>query len=223
MRFFALETDRNVIIDRYCSPNECVLSITRYHGILFAMRIFKEVIISIFLAAILFGAYVLGIPLGGVAIAAGITFFLFVFIPSAKAYLDWQYDFMFTTTDKIVLIDQTSIFKQEIRPLHIENIGSISVETQWLGLFNFGKIIIQLKEGQGGAEIIKPYVPNPEKITEIMSHAVTEYQRGQYTSQPPADRPYVSTSEVDAQLDRMEQRFETQVKPAYESKKRNQE
>lgn len=200
MRIFALETNRSIIIDRYCSESECVLSITRYHGMLFFIRLLREVLIAIMLITVILGTYYMGAPIMGVSILAFILFFFFVFIPVAKFYIDWRYDFLFITSDKIVLVDQTSIFRQQIKPIHIENIGSIAMQTQWLGLFNFGKITIQLKEGEGGSDIVKKYVPNPEKIAETMSRAVTEYQRGQYTSRAPANRPYVSTTEINANL-----------------------
>jgi hypothetical protein len=94
-----------------------------------------------------------------------------------KAYIDWTYDFIIITTDKVILVDQTSIFKQEIMPLHLENIGGISTFTQYMDIFPFGGISIHLKEGKGGEDVMLKYVPRAKEVAGTLSDVVTTYQR----------------------------------------------
>jgi len=86
------------------------------------------------------------------------------------------------TTDKILLVDQTSIFKREIKPIHLENVGGVSTETQFWDLFRFGALCLHLKEGLGGQSITKKYVPYAQRVAGILSDVVTAYQRRQPNS-----------------------------------------
>ena len=124
-------------------------------------------------------------------------------------------------SDKIIFIDQTFIFKKEILPIHFENIGSVAMKTQWLGMFNFGQLFLHLKEGELGDELSKIYVPKVAKVAETLSRGITMYQRGQYTIEVPKDRPFVSTAEVNSKLETMNEKFETIVKPQYEEQKKS--
>jgi hypothetical protein len=108
-----------------------------------------------------------------------LLWFVFVFFNLIKAYIDWAYDFILITTDKVILLDQTSFFKREIKPIHIENIGGVSTETQFWDIFPFGTLCIHLKEGMGGQNITKYYVPRARKVAGILSDVVTKYQRKQ--------------------------------------------
>lgn len=226
MRIFALETDTRKIVERYCGKGECVLNITHYHGMSLTINIIKEVLLTIVIIGIVSAMAYFGLPLFG-AIGLGVLiFFLFVFLPFTKAWIDWKYDFMFTTSDKIVLVDQSSFFKQHIKPIHFENIGSIGMETQWFNIFNFGKIQIDLKEGEGGGKIVQKFVPNAQKVAEIMSGAVTSFQRGSYRNTPielpTTERPYISNEEVHERLQKINHTLEQVVKPQREERHEQQ-
>ena len=94
-----------------------------------------------------------------------------------RAFIDWQYDFIYVTTDRIVLIDQTTFIKQRIMPIHHENIASVSSETQFWNVFPFGRIVVRLKEGEGGEKIMLQYIPDAADVAARISEVVTRYQR----------------------------------------------
>ena len=190
MRIFALETDKSKIIQKFCHQGECVVLMTYYHGLSFLFAIIREIIITVVLIVVAFIAVAYGAPLWTTIGVLSVLWLIFVFFNLAKAWIDWQYDFILVTTDKVILVDQTSFFKQEIKPIHIENIGSVSTETQFWGIFPFGQIQINLKEGEGGDVITKRYVPRAEEVASKISTVVTNFQRGdqgkQFTNAPEA-------------------------------------
>lgn len=180
MRIFALETDRQKIIQRFCHEDECIILLTYFHWFSFVAAILGKLFVTAMIgvacaAVIYFGASPLWSIVGAFGLWVGMA------LPGLlKAYIDWKYDFILVTTDKIILVDQTSIFKQEIKPIHIENIGSVSMHTQWWGIFDFGAIHLNLKEGEGGIVITRRYVPNVREVVSKMSSVVTNFQRGDF-------------------------------------------
>jgi hypothetical protein len=177
MKFLALETDINKIKQAYCHDGECEVHFTRYHGLSFFFAILREILITICLFALGIVGWVLDWPMGWLAWALFLFWLIFAFYNVIKAYIDWMYDFIFVTTDKIILVDQTSIFHREIHPIHLENVGSVSTETQLCGLFPFGKLCIRLKEGLGGDDLTLKFVPYAGKVASKISDVVTRYQR----------------------------------------------
>ncbi|PIQ76116.1 hypothetical protein COU78_05970 [Candidatus Peregrinibacteria bacterium CG10_big_fil_rev_8_21_14_0_10_49_24] len=177
MQFLALETDINKIKQAYCHEGECEVLFTRYHGLSFLFAILREILITVVLFTIAIFGWMNDWPMGwlvGILFALWIIFVLFNVL---KAYIDWAYDFIYVTTDKILIVDQTSLFRREIKPLHMENIGSVSTETQMWGIFPFGKLCVHLKEGLGGDDMTLKYVPYANKVASQISAAVTRYQR----------------------------------------------
>ena len=182
MRFFALETNKDKIIRQFCHDHdgECVVLMTRYHGLSFFFAIFRDIVVTVGLCAIGITAFLFNAPMvWTIGILAGI-WCLISPLHIIKAYIDWMYDFIVVTTDKVILADQTSIVKREIMPIHIENIGGISAFTQFWNIFPFGGISIHLKEGRGGEDITKKYVPRAQIVASKISDVVTRYQRHQY-------------------------------------------
>lgn len=150
---------------------------TYYHGLSFLFAILREMFLTVVLFGIGIAAWLMEWPMGWTLVILALLWFGFVFFNVIKAYIDWQYDFILVTTDKVVLVDQTSVLHQEIKPIHIENIGGVSTETQFWGLFPFGCIRMHLKEGEGGTYIVKKYVPRAEEVAGKISDVVTRYQR----------------------------------------------
>lgn len=183
MRFFALETDKDKIVDRFCHPGEEVVLLTYYHGLSFFFSSVREIFLTIVLFGIGIGTWIFGAPMIWVVPALALIWATFIFFGMVKAYIDWAYDFVFVTTDKVVFVDQTSIFKQEIMPIHMENIGGISTFTQFWNVFPFGGICIHLKEGRGGEDITKYYVPRADVVAGKISDMVTRYQRHNYNKE----------------------------------------
>jgi hypothetical protein len=178
MRFLALETDLEKIKCRFiCEGEEQEVLMTRYHGLSFLFAALREFIMTIILFAVGIGAWWLQAPMGyTVSILFSIWFF-FVFFNLLKAWIDWRFDFLFVTTDKVVIVDQTSIIRQKVNPIHLENIGSVTSETQFGDMFNCGIVQINLKEGEGGYKVVLRYVPNAKEVASQVSDVVTRYQR----------------------------------------------
>jgi len=179
VRIFALETDVQKIIKRFCNEGECVHLVTPYHTLSFFFASLRDIVIS----GVLIGAGVfswqMGWPMLATIIVLTVVWFVFVFFNLLKAYLDWAYDCIIVTQDKVILIDQTSIFKQEVKPIYVDNIGGISTSTQFWNLFPFGIVKMHLKEGLGGDSLVLRYVPRASEVAAVISNIVTEYQRKQ--------------------------------------------
>lgn len=188
MRIFALETDKQRLIRRFCyeEDGESVVLQTGYHTLSFFFAMIREIFMTILFFVIGMAAWAFGLPMFWISMILLMLWVVFVFFNMLKAYIDWFYDFIFVTTDKVVLVDQTSIFKQEIMPIHIEHIGGVSTFTQFWDIFPFGGICIHLKEGRHGKEITQKYVPNAREFAGQISDVITRYQRRNHGQQQSA-------------------------------------
>jgi hypothetical protein len=154
---------------------------TYYHGLSFFFSSIRQIIATIILVAIGIAASFWGIPIGWIIGVLCAVWFFFVFFSLLKAYIDWAYDFILVTTDKVIFVDQTSFFRQEIKPLNLENVGGVSTQTQFWNIFPFGTVSLHLKEGLGGDRIMKRYVPHAQEVAAKISEVVTRYQRYDHT------------------------------------------
>ena len=200
MRIFALQTDVEKIKQRFCHEGETIVLTTYYHGLSFLFAIIREIIITLILLIAAIAALVYEFPMIWVLPILLIVWLIFVVFNVLKAYIDWSYDFIIITTDKVILIDQTSVVKQEIMPIHLENIGGISTFTQLLDVFPFGGISIHLKEGKGGEDVTLKYVPRAKEVAGTISDVVTTYQRrshAQHHQQPPTQEHYDGSTQYE--------------------------
>jgi hypothetical protein len=101
MRIFALETDTEKLKKRFLSEGEQEVMMTYYHGLSFFFASLREMILTIILVAIGIAATVWGVPLGWTVGLLFLLWFVFVFFNLLRAYIDWTYDFILVTTDKI--------------------------------------------------------------------------------------------------------------------------
>jgi hypothetical protein len=177
MKFFALETDIGKLKERFCSEDECEVHMTYYHALSFLFAVFREIVITIILFGVGIFAWIMGWPMMWVVAILAALWFLFVFFNLLKAYIDWRYDFILVTSDKVILVDQTSFLRHEIKPIHLENIGSVTTRTQYWNIFNFGIVKINLKEGEGGDIITLKYVPEAEDVAAKIADVTTTFQR----------------------------------------------
>ena len=177
MRILALETNVDRIKRRFMSEGEEEIITTYYHGASFFFASLREFMYTMILFGIGVAAWYMRAPMEFVVPALSIIWFVFVFFTIFKAFVDWRFDFIFVTTDRIVLMDQTSLIRQRIMPIHNENIASIISETQFWDLFRFGRIVISLKEGGGKEKIVLNYVPDAKDVAARISEVVTQYQR----------------------------------------------
>lgn len=177
MRILALQTDKEKLIEQCLSEGEEVVMLTYYHALSFLFSSLREMCITLLIFGVGIAAWYFNAPMLWTVPILLLLWFVFVFFNILKAWIDWRFDFILVTTDKLVLVDQTSFIKQKINPIHLENIGSIASETQFWNLFGFGKIIVNLKEGEGGQAIVLTYVPNADQVAGKISQTVTYYQR----------------------------------------------
>jgi hypothetical protein len=103
------------------------------------------------------------------------VWFLFVFVGWIRAFIDWRYDFIFLTTEKLVIVDQTTIIRRTITSLTLDSIAQVNSHSQWLNLFGFGMLEIAQREGQ-----IKnfqlPYLPNVEQLSAFISDQIATFE-----------------------------------------------
>ncbi len=177
MKIFALETDIRRIKDRFLAAGEQEIFTATPHFFRFLTAIIREIIVTVVLVTIAYFAYSLEIfdPIMVIIFFVLIWFFL-VSYGLLSAYVDWKFDFFFLTTDKLIIVDQRSMFRKSITPINLENLGDVVSETQWLNLFNFGMIHFALKEGHG-PEIILKYMPDSDKLVAMIAQQITLYQR----------------------------------------------
>lgn len=177
MQIFALETDLERVKQRFLAHGEEEIFTVMPHLFSFLINIVWELLLTAFLLTITLYSYNAGIVSGPVAATFfGIAWFSFVFFSLIAAYIDWKYDFLFLTTDKLIIVDQMSLFRKSITPINLENLGDVVAQTQWLNLFNFGIIHFALREGNG-PEIILKYIPHADQLVARISQQLTLYQR----------------------------------------------
>ena len=177
MKIFALETNIEDIKRDFLATGETEIFTVTPHVVLFLIRIMWDVVETIILVALGVYSYQMGILPASVAIGLFLLFWmLFVFFSILRAYIDWKYDFLFLTTDRLIIVDQMSLFRKSITPINLENLGDVVSQTQWLNIFNFGIIHFSLKEGKG-PEVILRFIPEADKLVAKISEQITLYQR----------------------------------------------
>jgi len=177
MRIFALETNIQRLKKQFLAHGEGEIFTAHPHLVSFLIHIVWEVFITILLVV----ACSLSFHFGIISLPVALTVFLvgwatFVFFGFVESYLNWKYDFIFLTTDKLIIVDQSSLFRKSITPISLENLGDVSTETQWLNLLDFGIIHIALKEGKGPKVKLR-YMPKADQLVAQMSEQITLYQR----------------------------------------------
>jgi hypothetical protein len=176
MRIFALETNVDRLKRQFLSAEEQEIAMINHHPLQFVFRSLRHLLVTVVLVA-------LGVFFTSVGLPAGIVIWtflgiwiLFVAFPLLRAYIDWKFDFVLITTDKVVIVDQSSLFHRKVTPMNLENFASVSTETQFLNLFPFGVLHVSLKEGTG-IEVRLRYIPQADDVAAILSDAVTQFQR----------------------------------------------
>lgn len=150
----------------------------RFHGFLFFMRALGATLLTLVLVGIGVGAGLAGIPLSIAVPALVLIWLWFVFRPLLRGFIDWQFDELLVTTEKIVVVNQSSIIRQEIKQMNLENLASVNALTQFGGIFPFGKLHFELKEGTGKGLRLR-YIPQAQQACSIIGNCVVQFQRRQ--------------------------------------------
>lgn len=176
MRIFALETDREKVVQSLVSSDEKLIMAIGFHWLRFFVHFLLAVLFTGLLIA--FGWLLLGLgaPQEFLLIAGGIAWLVTIAWPLFKKFIDWRYDLIVITNGKIVIVDQSTIVRQYIRQMNIENIASVESLTQFWNIFPFGKVRFNLKEGVG--EVIQlAYIPQAARVASIVSQVIINFER----------------------------------------------
>lgn len=176
MHLFALETNVRKLKERFLSTEEREVRTVFYHGFRFLSTVLRDVLWTMLIVVIAVGLSFAGLPLFWIFPAAVIVWLFIVFRSLLRAYIDWKYDFILITTDKVIVVDQSSLFHQKVTPMNLENFASASAETQFWNLFPFGVLHFRLKEGVGDGVNLR-YIPNAHDVAACISDAITTFQR----------------------------------------------
>lgn len=176
MKIFALETDEDKLEKSFLSPDEEVILRVKFSGFLFVMRTLRSVILTLIFVAIGVGLAYAQLPVPWIVVVLCVFWFFMVFLKWVTAYIDWRYDMLTVTTEEVVWVDQSSLFHVHIRQMNMDNIASVSAETQYLNLFPFGKLHFDLKEGTGKT-LILGYIPHAQRVASIISDGIVRFQR----------------------------------------------
>jgi hypothetical protein len=175
MRIFALETNNEKLANSLVTKGEEILLHIRFHPFLFAMRSLLCLLYTLVIAAVAIGIWVIGVPaLVSFGIAFAFWFFL-VFLRFVTAFIDWQYDVLLLTTEKLVVVNQTSIIRRQIRQMNLENIATVNVETQYGNILPFGILAFDLKEGVGQSLTLK-FIPHAPKVGAVINDALVAFE-----------------------------------------------
>lgn len=175
MKILALETNEERLKDQLISPSEQLLLAIHFSGFLFAARFIKALGATAVLGAIGFGLIYGGAPWEWVTLLLLGLWLPLIGISLLTAWIDWRYDVLLVTTDKVIIVDQSSIIRATIQQMNIENIASVTAHTQFADLLPFGKLWFDLKEGTG-QRMVLPYVPRARAVASTIANIVMDFQ-----------------------------------------------
>lgn len=176
MKIFALETNDDKLEKSFLSRDEEVILRIKFSGFLFIVRMVRSLLITAVLIGIGAALASVQIPLAWIVIGLVVLWVVMAVLPSLTAYIDWRYDTLLITTEEVIWVDQSSLFHVHIRQMNLDNIASVSAETQYWNVFPFGKLHFDLKEGVGKS-LTLPYVPQAARVAAVVSDSIVRFQR----------------------------------------------
>lgn len=177
MQIFALETRIERTKSKFLASGEQEIFTARQHAFSFATKVAWEILVTIVLIAATGVALWFDIVTFPVAVSILLILWVFLALKGIiNGYIRWKFTTLLLTTDKLVIVDQVSLFRKSITPINLENMGDVVAQTQWLNLFNFGIIHFALKEGHG-PEIVLPFMPHADRLVAKIAQQITLYQR----------------------------------------------
>lgn len=184
MQIFALETNVDRLKAKLFSAGEREIFTVRRHVVLFVLRSVWYIVLTILLASVTAYIIVAGFLDPLILVPASLLLWLvFVLVGWVRAYIDWQYDFIFLTNEKLVIVDQTTIIRRTITSLSLDSIAQVNSHSQWLNIFGFGMLEIAQREGQ--TENFKlPYLPDPDRLVTLISDQISSFNPQQSSPSP---------------------------------------
>lgn len=173
MRIFALETDVAKIKQSFMVEGEQELLTVHHHWICFFTFASRGLIV-LFLLFITSGVAMMEIVPPIVPSIIGLILGVVLFFIFINAIIQWRYNFLIVTTEKLVVVTQISLFHQAVKPTSYENVASSRSESQFFGLVRAGVLFINLKQRLQGSsqELILRHMPRPEEITSVIENAL---------------------------------------------------
>ncbi|MBI5794558.1 hypothetical protein HZA87_05795 [Candidatus Uhrbacteria bacterium] len=177
MRFFALQTDLGELKKQFMLQDEKEILVTNRHGIVFFVSLLKATAVTVAVWAVLVTAFIfagtatLRLLIGVLAVVAAV-YELYAIL---NAYIDWRYNILIITTEKIVIINQSYLFYQNVKPIHLNNVRSATCESQFFGIWRCGVLHINLQEmiDNTTKEIVLPYIPQPDFVVSAIEQAIS--------------------------------------------------
>jgi hypothetical protein len=181
MKFLALQTDVEVLKKQFIPEGEHeIMTVTR-HPVIFVLDFIWKTAVFIIVIFFLSAAFAFFQNLANPFIF--ILFFVLLtlgyFYTIAVSYIAWRYNFLIITTDKIIIIDHYSFFRQKMNSVHLDMVLRSKFSTQFLGLFHCGTIYIHLDEkNEGSTRIVKvTTVIAPDAVVGAIESAIALKQQ----------------------------------------------
>lgn len=172
MRFLALDTDLRGLKRQFIVEGEEELLSSCRHWFAFAGPLLWIVPLSLLFIGLWITATGMGMDL------LTTTPFLYAWLIFAlgmaiHGFIEWRYNALVVTTDKLVLIDHRFVFKQLIRPVPLEHIVTTQAGTQFLGIGNCGYVSLHLTEFSGGEnrKLRLDRMPKPDVLAAAIENA----------------------------------------------------
>lgn len=175
MKILALETNEERLKEQVISPSEQLLLAIHFSGYLFGARLLRSIIYTLLLAGLATVFILASLPWELVVLVILLVWLPLVGVKLLTALIDWRYDVLLVTTDKIIVVDQSSIIRSSIQQMNIENIASVTAHTQFGDLLPFGRLCFDLKEGTG-QRMVLPFVPCSRAVASTIANIVMDFQ-----------------------------------------------
>ncbi len=176
MQLFALQTDIVKLKARFIVPGEQELFMVHRHIISFFLHLLRP-----FIATVVFVGIIIALSYWNILSLWPVVVLSVLWLVSAgrwifNAFIDWRYDVLFLTTNKLVIVDQQSIIRNAVNSVNLEEISSVVAETQWLNLFSFGRLHITTRRAEGKVDTTINYIPHPDQLAGAIMGQIAHFE-----------------------------------------------
>ena len=193
MRLLALEANLRKLKKQFIAEGEEELLSTTKHAFAFLVPMLWIVPAAVFSV----GAWAMGILAGYDMLV--LTPLLYAWLAvlgvlAAKAYIDWRYNVVVVTTEKIVVIKHNFVYSETVKPYNLEGVGSASAGTRYFGIGNCGYVELGLSSVKQGTNVKERLecLPKPSVVAGAIENArVLKSQRSPADKGPEAQEQKV--------------------------------
>jgi len=107
--------------------------------------------------------------------------FSYIILKTLMLYIDWKFDNLILTDQRLIYIDQHFIFGRDIESIHLKDIVNIHISNKGLleSILNYGKIIIQTGSAKTDDITIK-HIKNPSNIVKMIQNEQTKLKQSNW-------------------------------------------